>query len=211
MVYVSAPAMPFAFLRGSEGSAVFSTEAQGADLTDGAFQAAGAPGKRPLLPPPEPARGQGEEPDAAEQPAEAKRRRIVGHSDARYMYECTRFVWRNKRESCATEPDRKFSTKRMALLYTAKMNSDSVLKFAGKAGKKWTDLCSDSGPHAVCPNVPFDAERFLELSDDVLERYAESAGSILSVRKAPEGASYKFRAVSLETMPTEELAALLRS
>lgn len=111
----------------------------------------------------------------------------------------------------ATEPDRKFPTKRMALLYIAKMNSDSVEKYAGSLGKQWTDVCKDSGRYAISPNRPFDADEFLELSDDELEKYGQDVGILLHVHKAPEGILYKYTPVSLATMSVNDLAALLRS
>lgn len=204
---LAVPVMPVAIGRGME-ALEFSSEGE-----SGALKSAAADHAKVLAVAPASKRAlaEVETTDAAAEAAEAKRRRIVGCSDEKYMYECSRFVWRNKREFCALEPDRKFSTKRMALLYMAKMNSDSVLRFARSVGKQWTDLCSDSGPHPVCPNMPFELERFQELSDHALERFAESAGSVLSIHKAPEGVSYRYRAVSLETTGADELEKILGS
>merc|ERR1719174_2539042 len=116
---------------------------------------------------------------------ESKRRKLVGgDKNDGCMYECSQFVWRNRREFMETLADNKFATKRMALLYVAKMNSKSVQKFAADSGKQWTDLCKDSGKYAISPNTPFD-DRFLDLSDDELEKYAADVGTILHVHKAP--------------------------
>jgi len=108
-----------------------------------------------------------------------------------------------------TLADHKFSTKRMALLYIAKMNSNSVQKFALDSGKQWSDLCKDSGIYAIVPNMPFD-KQFLELSDEVLEKYATAVGTVLHVHKAPEGSTYRYKSVSLNTMSANDLAELLR-
>merc|ERR1711879_342457 len=133
----------------------------------------------------------------------------MGDEDCGRMYECSRFVWRSRREFMATEPDNKFATKRMALLYIAKKNSDSVAKYAASIGKQWTDLCRDVGTYAISPNRPFEVASFLELSDDDLEKYAQDVGTILHVHKAPQGIIYRYKPVSLGTMNVDELAEVL--
>lgn len=110
---------------------------------------------------------------------------------------------------CTLEEDRKFATKRMALLYVAKMNSDSVLAYMAESGKRWTDLCPSVGPYAVTPNRPFSPERFLELSDDILEEYGSGVGNALNRHKAPEGTIYRYRAVSINVTDADELHQLL--
>merc|ERR1712178_290250 len=140
---------------------------------------------------------------------ESKRRKLIGsdHNDG-CMYECSRFTWRNRREFMETTADNKFATKRMALLYVAKMNSNSVQTFAASSGRQWDDLCKDSGKYAITPNAPFD-ERFLDLPDEILEKYAEDVGTILHVFKAPEGSTYRYKAASLNTISADDLAKLL--
>eukprot|EP00415_Alexandrium_ostenfeldii_P002850 UN2850 len=59
--------------------------------------------------------------------------------------------------------------------------------------------------------MPFDLERFQDLPDSTLERFAESVGSVLSIHKAPEGVSYRCREVSLDTTTADELEELLTS
>jgi len=141
-----------------------------------------------------------------------KRRRVAGPENdvpRTEMYECSRYVWLKKRQEAWTEPDRKFADKRMALLYVAKMNSDSLRRFAATSGKQWSDLCSSSGAYAVSPNAPFELERFLEFSDEDLQAYAKAVGNVLNVRKAPEGAIYSFKPVSLGTVGVDELLNIL--
>merc|ERR1740121_549299 len=119
-------------------------------------------------------------------PRVAKQRKVEGIAeDDGFMYECSRYVWRDKRKVCATEPDRKFSNKRMALLYVARMNSDSVQAWLEESNQKWDNVCSPTGVHAITPNLPFDMDHFIELPDDVLEQYGKDVGNILNVRKAP--------------------------
>lgn len=127
------------------------------------------------------------------------------------MYECRRYVWKNKRMDSKIEVDKKFPTRRMALLYVAKMNSDSVLNYAGEVGKEWSQICKSSGVYAVTPNMPFDRDYFLELADDELEKYGEAVGNVLNVHKAPQGAIYRSHPLSLGTVSTEELLKILAS
>lgn len=146
----------------------------------------------------------------SEEFAEVKRHKVLGSDDG-HMYECSRYVWREKREKSSIESDRKFSSKRMALLYVAKMNSDSLQRYLEESGKNWFDLCRSTGVHALHPNMPFDVAPFLELSDDELEKYGAGVGTIMTVHKAPQGTIYRFRAVPLATMAVEELLSILMS
>jgi len=140
----------------------------------------------------------------------AKLRKVGGSAESDgYMYECSRYVWRNKRSVCYTEPDRKFSSKRMALLYIAKMNSDSVTTWLGESNQKWESVSSDKGVHALTPNMPFELDRFLELPDDVLQQYGKDVGNILNVRKASQGTIYRHQPVALATTNLNELCQIL--
>lgn len=105
----------------------------------------------------------------------------------------------------------KFPTKRMALLYIAKMNSESVLKYIAESGKKWPDLCKSSGVYAVSPNIPFDMDLFLELSDEQLDTYGAEVGNALNVHKAPQGTIFSCKPVSLTCVAAEELMDILKS
>jgi len=140
----------------------------------------------------------------------AKLRKVVGSTERDgYMYECSRYAWREKRSVCFTEGDRKFSSKRMALLYIAKKNSDAVRAWLEEAGRSWDSACSDKGVHALSPNAPFDLEHFLEMPDEVLERYGRDVGNVLNVHKAPQGNIYRFQAVDLATTKVDELCQIL--
>merc|ERR1712150_231282 len=125
------------------------------------------------------------------------------------MYECSKYTWWEKREHCSTEPDRKFSSKRMALLYIAKKNSDCFQIWLQESSREWSSACPDSGIHAVTPNAPFDLESFLDLPDDVLEQYARGLRNLLSVHKAPQGTVYRCQAAGTETTTPRELFQIL--
>jgi len=142
---------------------------------------------------------------------EAKLRKLVGCDQGGHMYECHRYAWTERRLKCSTSPDRKFASRRMVLLYVAKMNSASLQTYLQECGKQWRDLCKDTGIHAVQPNKPFDLEDFLDLPDDVLDQYASAVGSALTVHKAPQGSIYRYTAVPLATTAVEELARILEA
>ena len=159
--------------------------------------------------------------------------RIVGAQDADYIFECTvsaphthaqpalcslliasprprtqRYVWRNNRQSSELEDDRKFATRRMALLYVAKMNSDSFRSYLTKAGKQWSELCSGEYPTPLEPNRPFDSG-FLDLSDDVLDASGHNLALVFAVHKAPRGTVYECQPRRIATTGVRELAQLL--
>jgi len=138
-------------------------------------------------------------------------RKLVGCDEGGHMYECHRYAWTERRLKCSTSPDRKFASRRMALLYVAKMNSASLQTYLQECGKQWHDLCKDTGIHAVQPNKPFDLEGFLDLPDDVLDQYGSAVGSALTVNKAPQGSIYRFTAVPLATTEVEELVRILEA
>lgn len=147
---------------------------------------------------------------AVEDAPPSKRRKVEGvdRHDG-FMYECSRYVWRDKRSVCSTEPDKKFSSKRMALLYIARMNSDSLQIWLRESRRSWEDVCSATGVHAIVPNEPFDMDRFIELSEEVLEQYGKAVGNMLNVKKAPQGEIYRFHAVGLATTNLNELCQIL--
>jgi len=140
----------------------------------------------------------------------ARQRKVAGTHDGA-MYECSRYVWRNKREHCSLEADRRFRSRRMAILYVAKMNSDSLQTYLAESGKRWHDLCSDTGRYALSPNAPFDMEQFLEMADDAIEKYGAEVGNVLTVRKAPQGTIFRFKVTPLATTEVEELCQILAS
>lgn len=124
-------------------------------------------------------------------------------------YECHRYVWWNSRQESLTKSDRKFMSKRMALLYIAKRNSDEVLTQAEVAGKTWADLTSLArGPYAVEPNLPFD-DSFLDLPDGVLQEYGANCCSVVNMLKPKMGALYTFTSKSIEVTDAADLEAIL--
>merc|ERR1712060_673185 len=103
----------------------------------------------------------------------------------------------------------KFASKRMALLYVSKMNSDTLQAYLKEIDRSWDDFCPASGMHALSPNTPFLLDRFLELSDDALEQYGVGVGNIMTVRKIPQGSICRYTAVPLATVDEDEFWSLL--
>mmetsp|Transcript_40395 Transcript_40395/g.73071 ORF Transcript_40395/g.73071 Transcript_40395/m.73071 type:complete len:144 (-) Transcript_40395:41-472(-) len=141
---------------------------------------------------------------------EAKRRKLAGSEEENgNIYTCSKYVWWNRRQGTRVDKDRNMPTKRMALLYIAKKNSDSLVKHASEIGKAWPELCK--GRYAPTPNCPFDLSKFMELSDDELETYSNDLKNVFNALKVPEGESYSCQPMRLELMSVEELSKELES
>lgn len=117
-------------------------------------------------------------------------------------------MWWNNRQSSDLEDDRKFATRRMALLYVAKMNSDSFCSHLQAAGSDWEQLSAGEGQHALNPNRPFD-RGFLDLSDAVLEAYGRGIALLFAVHKTQRGTVYECAPRRIVTTSVSELASLL--
>ena len=124
-------------------------------------------------------------------------------------YECSRYVWWNARQESLTKADRKFMSRRMALLYIAKRNSDELLSQAMALGKAWAEATSIArGPYAVEPNRPWDDE-FLDLPDAVLEEYGSNCCSVVNMLKPKMGTVYSFNSKSIEVTGAAALSDIL--
>jgi len=96
----------------------------------------------------------------------------------------------------------------MALLYVAKMNSDSFGTYCADVGKQWSELCTGVYPTPLDPNRPFDAS-FLDLSDEALEAYGHNLALVFAIHKAQRGTVYNFAPRKIATTSARELAQLL--
>ena len=61
--------------------------------------------------------------------------RMRGSEDASVLHEVTCYQWWNSHEGSATHLDRRFASRRMALLYTAKMNSEELIEVASSMSR----------------------------------------------------------------------------
>ena len=96
----------------------------------------------------------------------------------------------------------------MALLYVAKMNSDSFCSHLQVAGSDWEQLSPGEGQHALHPNRPFD-RGFLDLSDAVLEAYGRGIALLFAVHKTQCGTVYECAPRKIATTSVRELDLLL--
>ena len=117
-------------------------------------------------------------------------------------------MWWNNRQSSDLEDDRKFATRRMALLYVAKMNSDSFCSHLQDAGSDWEQLSAGEGQHALNPNRPFD-RGFLDLGDSVLDAYGRGIALLFAVHKTQRGTVYECAPRKIVTTSVRELETIL--
>ena len=119
-------------------------------------------------------------------------------------------MWWNNWQSSDLEDDRKFATRRMALLYVAKMNSDSFCAHLQAAGSAWEQLSAGEGQHTLDPNRPFDSG-FLDLSDAILDAYGRGIALLFAVHKTQRGTVYECAPRRIVTTSVRELASLLEA
>ena len=124
-------------------------------------------------------------------------------------FECSRYIWWANRQESLTKSDRKFMTKRMALLYVAKQNSDALSTQAAALGKSWAEVTATArGPYAVEPNRCWD-DAFLDLSDAVLQEYGSNCASVVNMLKPKKGTLFSFTSRSIDVTDAAELLELL--
>ena len=144
-----------------------------------------------------------------------KRRKLLGGDEYLELgkkiefHECSRYVWWSSRQESVTKPDRKFVSRRLAMAYLAKRNSDELQASGAALGKTWSELTANlRGPYVITPNRPFD-ESFLELSDKVLEDYGADCGSAINMLKMPTGRVFTMFSHPVETTDATELLPIL--
>eukprot|EP00320_Phaeocystis_rex_P014978 CAMPEP_0119081278 /NCGR_PEP_ID=MMETSP1178-20130426/116151_1 /TAXON_ID=33656 /ORGANISM="unid sp, Strain CCMP2000" /LENGTH=199 /DNA_ID=CAMNT_0007063953 /DNA_START=22 /DNA_END=621 /DNA_ORIENTATION=+ len=124
-------------------------------------------------------------------------------------FECARYIWWASRQESVTKSDRKFMTRRMALLYIAKRNSDALVTQAAALGKPWSEVTANArGPYAVEPNRPWD-DGFLELSDGTLQEYGSNCSSVVNMLKPKTGTLFSFTSRSIDVTDAAGLLAIL--
>ena len=131
--------------------------------------------------------------------------RLVGRQEPGRIYETSRYIWWNRRQGTRNEADRRFKTRRSALLYLAKQNSDSLVAFGGRSGQTFEQLVAGTG---LDPGKPFDLT-FLDLSEASLERWGAVVSNAFNVHKAAEGTVFSLLARNIETTGANELLDVL--
>ena len=131
--------------------------------------------------------------------------RLLGKEEPGRLFETSRYIWWNRRQGTCTEADRRFKTRRSALLYLAKRNSDSLVAFGGRCGQSFEALTAGIG---LAPSTPFNLT-FLDLDDATLERYGAAVANAFNVHKAAEGTVFSLTVRNIETAGTDELLDIL--
>lgn len=117
----------------------------------------------------------------------------------------TRYSWWSLHEGSTTVTDRHFPTRKMALLYCAKRNTEELRIHIGD---NWAD--NFSGPYALTPNEPFSFERFLELSEEDLLAYSNELSNTFCRLKIKQGSVYRYVAKEMHPMDVGELITFLQ-
>jgi hypothetical protein len=133
--------------------------------------------------------------------------RLTGPEVAGRIYETSRYIWWNRRQGTRTEADRKFKTRRSALLYLAKRNSDSLVAFGARSGQSFEQLVAGTG---LDPVKPFDLT-FLDRNDAALEKWGTAVSNAFNVHKASEGTVFSLSARITETENADELLDILNT
>ena len=134
---------------------------------------------------------------------------IVGDEDRSAAHEVSRYVWWDSHEGSTIQMDRTFRSQRMALLYCAKLNSESFKTFANESGKDWVAYFV-AGAYALQPNRPFDLDSFKALPDEVLKEYVDGVANAFSRHKVPKGVTYRYAPREMKVVEFNELMGLLR-
>lgn len=137
-------------------------------------------------------------------------KKIRGEQDRATRHDVTRYTWWGWHEGSATSGDRTFSSKRMALLYVAKRNSENLMAFAEAKGKRWSDLFASEGPYALHPNTAFQLSSFVDMSDAEVEVYANAVCDSFARHKVEKGSCYRYAPRESEEMGEEELLKMLQ-
>ena len=144
---------------------------------------------------------------AREEEEEALRARVVGAVDPGTTHEVLRYTWWDKHEGSSRGSDNVFVSRKSALLYICKLNSDALSRFCKESGCAWEALFAS---HALAPNSAFELSAFIQLSEDELQEYADGVCNAFSRHKAPQGTIYRYAPRRSAVIEAEELLNVLR-
>jgi len=136
---------------------------------------------------------------------------ITGQIDASKTHECTRYTWWKKHEGSSTHRDRMFKSRRMAVLYIAKRNSDELMAYTRQSSLAWESLFAPDGVHALKPNKPFELDdKFLSMSDDDLQAWSDCVCNAFSRFKVEKGNLYRYTPSPCNIVEVHALLELLQ-
>ena len=135
--------------------------------------------------------------------------KIRGVEDRSVRHDVTKYVWWASHEGSCTSADRTFATRRMALMYVAKRNSEEISTFVEAEGRAWANYFANDGHYALRPNAPFSLSTFADLRDEEIEAYANALCDAFSRHKVARGTSYRYAPRESDEMDEAELLRIL--
>jgi len=136
--------------------------------------------------------------------------KIRGIEDDSTAHEVTRYIWWSKHEGSSVQCDSRFATKRQALLYCAKKNSEALVAVAKEMKSEWGKLFATEGAYSIEPSQPFELDMFIELSDAQLEAWSNDVCNAFSRHKTPNGTSYRYAPRDSEIISDHQLLQILK-
>ena len=148
--------------------------------------------------------------------------RVTGTIDATISHDVTRYTWWSSHEGSSTQGDRRFSSKRMALMYVAKRNSEELEQALQlmQPPKTWHDIFPEPAGgsssdipnwYALRPNAPFAlVDDFLDLPDAGLVEYCDTMANAFSRLKVPKGTTFRYAPRDSGLVEADELLTILR-
>ena len=138
-------------------------------------------------------------------------RKIRGVEDPAVRHEVKSYTWYDKHECSSTQTENSFQTRRQALLYVAKRNSEQIEAWIESSGQAWEQVFpSGTGVYALNPNQPFDLQRFCELSDDALEDWGNTVCNAFARHKILRGTTFRYAPVDSLVYTEERLLRVLK-
>lgn len=148
---------------------------------------------------------------ARSEPADsALHAQVRGEEEDGTVHEVFRYAWWARHEGSTSTLDRTLETRRMALLYICKSNSDSLQRWATQSGKAWHTLFASEGAYSLNPNQPFELDSFVALSNDALAEYSDTVCNAFSRHKVESGVTYRYTSRASRTVGVDELLEVLR-
>lgn len=136
--------------------------------------------------------------------------KIRGVEDHEMRHEVKSYTWYDKHECSSTQTEHCFQTKRMALLFVAKRNSEQIEAWIDSSGSTWEQIFTGTGVYALYPNQPFDVRSFCELTDQVLEEYGNTVCNAFAKHKILRGTTFRYAPIESLVYTEERLLRMLK-
>jgi hypothetical protein len=139
--------------------------------------------------------------------------KVRGEADLSVRHDVTRYTWWSFHDGSNISHDRSFPTRKMALLYVAKRNSEELTLYLEASDGKlsWKDLFGEAGsPYALTPNTAFDLAAFIEMEDNAIEEYGNGCADAFCRHKVERGLSHRYAPRQTEEVSEEELLRILK-